>query len=293
MQRNGSAPGNAHHVHRTIRTALNEAVRRGHIASNPASVAKAPVLPDAEVDPYDVDEVKRLLKVAAGLHRNSARWALALALGLRQGEALGLRWEDVDLDGGVLWVRQSRLRPKYLHGCGGKCGQRAGSCPKRVAARPITKATKSRAGRRRIGLPAQLVGLLARHREEQAAERARALDMWREGGWVFTSPTGEPVNPSTDYHQWKALVRKAGVRDARLHDARHSAATVLLVLGVPERTVMSIMGWSTTAMAARYQHVTDPIRRSVAERVGGLLWDSEAEGDSGSPVSTADVGERT
>jgi integrase len=62
------------------------------------------------------------------------------------------------------------------------------------------------------------------------------------------------------------------VPDGRLHDARHTAATVLLVLGVPERTVMSVMGWSSTTMAARYQHVMDPIRRDVADRIGGLLW---------------------
>jgi integrase len=98
-------------------------------------------------------------------------------------------------------------------------------------------------------------------------------------GWVFTSPTGSVVNPNTDYHQWKALLDRAGVRDARLHDARHTAATVLLVLGVPERTVMSVMGWSSTSMAARYQHVTDPIRRDVARRVGGLLWSSDEGSD--------------
>jgi integrase len=62
------------------------------------------------------------------------------------------------------------------------------------------------------------------------------------------------------------------VPDRRLHDARHTAATVLLLLGVPERTVMGVMGWSNTAMAARYQHITAAIRRDVAERVGGLLW---------------------
>ena len=67
-----------------------------------------------------------------------------------------------------------------------------------------------------------------------------------------------------DYHEWQALLKAAGVRDARLHDARRTAATVLLVLGVPERTVMGIMGWSSTAMAARYRHVPDPIRREVA-----------------------------
>ena len=90
--------------------------------------------------------------------------------------------------------------------------------------------------------------------------------------WVFTNKLGQPVVPNTDYHAWKALLRRASVRDARLHDARHTAATVLLVLGVPERLVMEIMGWSTTGIAARYQHVTDPIRQEVAARVGGLLW---------------------
>ena len=85
----------------------------------------------------------------------------------------------------------------------------------------------------------------------------------------------EPLNPNTDYRAWKTLLKEAGVRDARLHDARHTAATVLLVLGVPERTVMSIMGWSSTSMAARYQHVTDPIRRDVARRLGGLIWSDE------------------
>jgi integrase len=88
----------------------------------------------------------------------------------------------------------------------------------------------------------------------------------------FTSASGRPLNPNSDYHRWKALLKAAGVRDGRLHDARHTAATVLLVLGVPERTVMGVMGWSSTSMAARYQHVTDPIRRTVAAQIDGLLW---------------------
>jgi integrase len=132
--------------------------------------------------------------------------------------------------------------------------------------------TKSFAGKRTIGLPEPLVQLLIEHRQEQDRERQLAGQLWTEGGWVFTDELGRPIIPSTDYHAWKALLRRAGVREARLHDARHTAATVLLVLGVPERTVMDVMGWSTTSMAARYQHVTDPIRREVATRVGGLLW---------------------
>ncbi|OPG04051.1 tyrosine-type recombinase/integrase [Microbispora sp. GKU 823] len=274
MQREGKSAGTAHHVHRTIRTALNVAVRRGHLVRNPALLAKAPTLIEEEVEPYEIHEVRRLLKAADALPRNSARWAVALALGLRQGEALGLKWTDVDLDKGVLRVRRGRQRPKYQHGCGGTCGRKAGYCPERRQSNQETADTKSRAGRRTIGLPGQLVTLLRKHREEQEADRANARQLWEDGGWVFATATGGPLNPNTDYHQWKDLLAAAGLRDARLHDARHTAATVLLILGVPERTVMAIMGWSSTGMARRYQHVTDTIRHTVAMQVDGLLWES-------------------
>jgi integrase len=271
MIRAGSSPGTANQAHRTIRTALGEAERRGRITRNPAKLAKAPRPTDLEIEPYSIDEVQQLLAVAAK-RRNSARWAVALALGLRQGEALGLRWLDVDLDGGTLWVRRARLRPRYEHGCDGTCDKLAGYCPRRRLVRPETDDTKSRAGRRAIGLPAQLVTLLHEHRAEQDRERDAAAQLWRESGYVFATPLGEPINPNTDYHHWKRLLADAGLRDGRLHDARHTAATALLLLGVPERAVMGLMGWSTTAMAARYQHITGAVRGDVAVRVGGLIW---------------------
>src|SRR5690242_5007339 len=95
MQRDGLAAGTAHHVHRTLRNALNEAVRRGHLGRNPVLLAKAPKLTDEEVEPYGLDEIQCLLK-AVTERRNGARWVAALALGLRQGEALGLKWSDLD-----------------------------------------------------------------------------------------------------------------------------------------------------------------------------------------------------
>jgi integrase len=97
---------------------------------------------------------------------------------------------------------------------------------------------------------------------------------------VFTTRIGRPIAPNSDYHERRALLERAGVRHARLHDARHTAATVLLVLGVPARTVMSIMGWSSTSMAARYQHGTDPIRSEVARRKGGILFGDRRQSDS-------------
>ena len=277
MQDAGLAAGTAHHVHRTIRNALNEAVRRGHLVRNPALLAKPPVLSDEEVEPYDVPEIRRLLE-AASQRRNSARWALALALGLRQGEALGLEWDDVDLDKATIRIRRGRLRPQYEHGCGGTCGRKPGYCPQRRNTRPTTGKVKSRAGRRTIGLPAPLVGLLRKHRADQEAERVAARQLWAEEAWVFATRTGGPINPNTDYHEWKDLLKVAGLREARLHDARHTAATVLLILGQPERTVMSLMGWSSTGMTTRYQHLTDGIRSDVAAQVGDLIWEVRSDG---------------
>ena len=272
MMTAGSSAGTAHQAHRTVRTALGEAVRRGHLLSNPATLARAPRLSETEVEPFSIENVQRIL-AAAGDRRNGARWAIALALGLRQGEALGLRWSDVDLEAGTLAVRRSRNRPRYEHGCGGTCGKdHAGHCPSRRQVRADTGDTKSANGRRAIGLPAELVKLLRAHRDAQDRERQLAAQLWQEGGWVFASPTGQPINPSTDYHEWKRLLRAAGVREARLHDARHTAATVLLVLGTPDRAVMSLMGWADPGMAKRYQHVTAQVRRDVATRLDDLLW---------------------
>jgi integrase len=260
------------------RRAADSAPRPPGRRRNPGLLAKAPTPDDEEIEPYDVAEIKQLLEAAAK-RRNSARWAAALALGLRQGEALGLKREDVDLDGGVLRIRCSRLRPKYRHGCGGTCGQpTAGPCPKRLQTNNATKKTKSRAGRRTIGLPPPLIALLRKHLADQDAEREKARQLWSDEGWLFTTATGAPINPSTDYHEWKRLLKVAGLREARLHDARHTAATVLLILGQPERTVMSLMGWSSTNMTQRYQHVTDVVRAEVASQIGGLIWEARSDG---------------
>ncbi|MFD8001370.1 tyrosine-type recombinase/integrase [Streptomyces mirabilis] len=276
MQANGSKPATAHQVHRTFRAALNEAVRRGHLGKNPLLLAKAPKVGEYEVEPYTVQEVQCLLK-AADRHRNSARWAVALALGLRQGEVLGLKWEDVDLDGGFLVVRRSRHRPQFAHGCAESCGRKAGYCPQRRRSNPETSTTKLRAGRRAVGLPEQLVDLLRAHRGAQEAERQAAGKRWVDGGWVFPDEQGRSPSHRRDWADWKVLLTEANVRDGRLHDARHTAATVLLILGVPERAVMGLMGWSTTAMAARYQHMVDAVRADVARQVDGLIWESDNE----------------
>ncbi|MEU4065933.1 tyrosine-type recombinase/integrase [Streptomyces wedmorensis] len=278
MQKAGSKAGTAHQAHRTARTALGEAVRRGHTAKNAAALAKPPRMEEgeSEVEPYSVEEIQRLL-LEVNKRRNSARWMLALALGLRQGETLGLRWEDVDLGNEYLKLRRNRLRPKYAHGCteSAPCGRKAGYCPDRVQTRRETKNTKSRAGRRAVPLPGPLVTMLRAHREAQARERKHAGDLWTESAYVFTKALGGPLSPNTDYHDWKRLLEDAAVRDGRLHDARHTAGTVLMLLSVPDRVIDQIMGWEpggAARMRARYLHVPDHLLKEVARKIGAAIW---------------------
>lgn len=129
---------------------------------------------------------------------------------------------------------------------------------------------KSRAGKRGIVLPDQLYDLLMGHEEAQQKEREHAGTEWEEGRWIFTQPNGRPLDPSHDRKEWKSLLTEAGVRDARQHDARHTAATVLLLLGVPERVAMNFMGWANPAMVKRYQHLTAALRKDIARRLDGF-----------------------
>ena len=150
--------------------------------------------------------------------------------------------------------------------------ERGADCPARHSGGLVIVEPKSRAGRRVVSLPSPVARALLAHEDAQAEERAHAANLWREQGWVFAQPTGTPIDPRADYGEWKELLAAASVREARLHDARHTAATFLLVLGVSDRTAMDVMGWSKADMAKRYMHVPDELRRSVAKQVGELLW---------------------
>lgn len=140
------------------------------------------------------------------------------------------------------------------------------------ALRPDADTTKSKAGKRLVPLPAAILDLLRAHAAAQAVEREAAAQLWLDQGWIFATELGAPLNPRTDWDRWKQLLRSAGVRDGRLHDARDTATTVLLLLGVHERTIMSVLGWSTTAMGSRYANVIAPVRNDLAARIDGLLW---------------------
>ena len=176
--------------------------------------------------------------------------------------------------------------------CPPDCTSHARWCPDRHGGGLVEVDVKSAAGRRGIALPDQLFTLIAEHRELQDREREHAGTEWHEGGWMFTQPNGKPIDPRRDQYEWKALLTEAGVREARLHDARHTAATTLLLLGVRERAVMDVMGWSNSAMVKRYAHVTARLRRDIADRLNTYLWSAnETTNETGSARGRPDPGD--
>jgi integrase len=275
----GCGPGTVAHVRRTISAALNAAARRGHILRNPVPLADMPRADDSEeLEPYDAEEIAALLTAARG-RRNGARWSLAF-LGLRQGEALGLRWDDVDLDAGELRIRHTLTWLPWRHGCApgeseATCGRRPGSCPQRYGGGAHLGPPKSKAGRRTLAVPPPVVAELREQRRRQAAERLAAGPLWNERGFVVTNRTGGPLYRGTDTEDWLDLVKAAGVRRLRLHDCRHSAATALLVLGADPRVLMATMGWTSMSLVQRYTHMVPELRRDVALRQSAL-WQRSA-----------------
>ena len=132
---------------------------------------------------------------------------------------------------------------------------------------------KSKAGRRTIKLPAALCSAQRQHRAEQLQQRMAAANVWEDGGFVFCQPNGRPIDARQDWPAWKALLKAAGVRDARLHDARHTAATLLLQQGVPARVAMQILGHSQISLTlGTYSHVVPELADEAAERMGTALW---------------------
>lgn len=238
-------------AHRILSRALKVAHQRGHVQRNVATLIDAPSKDDTEMHPLTVAEAQRVLEAAEG-QRNAARWSVALGLGLRQGEALGLTWQHVDLDEGTIHVRQALQRVKG----------------KGLVFGPV----KSRAGRRSVAIPDELLSQLKAHRTAQAAERLAAGSWWADADLVFCCEDGRPMDPSRDWKAWKALLEDAGVPHRRLHDARHTAATMLLAQGVPTRVVMEILGHSQISVTSKYQHVVDEMHRDAAKRMGSALW---------------------
>jgi integrase len=238
------------HIHATLRTALDQALRWNLVARNVAGMVDAPRVRRQEVQPYTPEEARMLLDAVAD-DRLEALYSAAMAIGLRQGEALALKWSDLDFSAGTVELRNSLQRVK------GKLQ---------------LVEVKAQRSRRTITLPAVALSALSRHRARQEEERHFAGERWQESGFVFTTTIGTPLDGTTVTHRFQAILKAAGLRRIRFHDLRHTCATLLLAQGVHPRVIMEILGHSQIAITMNlYAHVIPAMRKEVAAHMDALL----------------------
>lgn len=244
----GVSPMTARHVRATLRRALADAVRDGLAIRNAAADARPPRVPHRPIAYLTGPDLHRLL-AATREHEYGPIYALAATTGLRQGELLGLSWDDVDLIGGTLTVRRSMA----MDGAGGW-----------ELAEP-----KSARSRRTIPLPRLAREALERRRTVQDRDRAAAGTAWQDRArLVFTDTLGRPLGPGSVSYAFRKARADAGLPPIRFHDLRHSMATSMLAEGVPLAVVSDWLGHAGIAItAAHYAAVTPQLHRDAAAAV--------------------------
>lgn len=238
------------HIRSVPRRILNHAIRLGLINRNVASLARPPRLERFEVQPFTPNEARAFLQAVGG-ERLRALYVVAFFRRPAPGELLGLQWDDVDLEAATVRVNHALQRVD---------GQLKLVPPKTASSRRI------------VSLPPLAVEVLRQHKAAQLAERLLAGPNWVDLALVFTTAWGAPVEPRNATRSFKRVLAKAGLREIRVHDLRHSCATLLLVQNVAPRVVMEILGHSQIAVTMNtYSHVLPALQREAASRLEALL----------------------
>ena len=237
-------------VRAVLRTALGLAVRWGQVPRNVAGLTDPPRDVRREMAVLDTPQARALIEQVRG-DRLEALYTVALALGLRQGEALGLRWSDIDFDRSTLTVSRAI--------------QRLDGTLQLVE-------PKSATSHRTLVLPALVLAALRRHRGRQNEERLTTGPQWEDQDLVFSTGLGRPLDARNVVRQFKRHLKAASLPDIRFHDLRHSCATLLLAQGVSPRAVMETLGHSQISLTlGTYSHVTAAVRVEVADTMDRAL----------------------
>jgi integrase len=246
----GLSPRRVAYIHAVLRRALVTAERWGLASRNVAKLVDAPRVQHHEIRPLTPDAARRLIETANG-DRLQALYVTALATGLRQGELLGLRWEDVDLDTRRLAVRHTLAR---------------------VNGKLVLLEPKSDRSRRTLVLPEVAVAVLRAHRTRQRMERLVAGSRWHDTGHVFTTTVGTPIEAARVTRAFHGALARAGLPRGRFHDLRHAAATYLLAQGFTLEDVKNLLGHSSITLTSNtYGHVLEQRQRQIAEGMDAIL----------------------
>jgi integrase len=238
-------------IRAVLSAALDQAVRWGVVGRNVVAVTRGPKTTRREGRTLTPDQARKLLATTRG-RRLEAFYVTMLGLGLRPGEALGLSWDDVNLEGKVLTIRQALKREnKQL----------------------VIGDVKTAKSRRAVNLPPPVVKVLRAHKGRQSKERQSAGSAWEATGLVFTTQIGTPIDPSNLRRDFNEVFKKAGLGHWHPHELRHSAASIMLAQGVPLEVVADVLGHSSIRMTADvYGHILAPQRQAAAKAMTAALW---------------------
>jgi integrase len=252
MREAGQSPRSQQQARALLSVALGEAENNEYIPSNPVKKVRIPVNKNREIEPLTIEEVRRLLETYRDTP-SSARLHIALLCGLRQGEALGLRWQDIDLVNGVLEVRnQIQMIDGKLQLTG----------------------LKTERSRRSLVLTSGSLESLKLHKKFVSEMRLGYGSQWQDNDLVFPSPDGSPKQATIDFNEWKRALRLCGIAKRRLHDARHTAATLMYGQGIGIEVISRALGHSSSAITSKlYVHSAIQPLRLAAEQMETLIFD--------------------
>jgi integrase len=253
-------------VHLCLGKAFADAERLGMLASNPVRRVRPPRWQSPEMRVWSAEQTQAFLDVSRD-HRLHAAFVLLATTGMRRGEVVGLRWDDVHLEGLRLQVRHSVTTAEN---------------------KIVVDGPKTRRSRRSIALDDDTVAALRRHRRRQAEERLVAGELWRDEGLVFPDELGALLHPDAVSRAFRALLRRAELPPIRLHDLRHGWASLALEAGVHPKVVSERLGHSTVGITLdTYSHVVQGLDADAAATVAKKLFSRSATSDSGGALSVS------
>ena len=231
--------------------ALKQAERWGSVPQNVATKVDAPRVEAREVEPLSQEQAQKLLEALKG-ERFGALLTVILSLGLRKGEALGLRWQDIDFEAKTITCRYQITSQRVNHEL-------------------LLTELKTKKSRRVLPLPDALAVVLRERRRQQLEERLQARE-WADSGLVFTSRAGKPMSPTMVNPHLTRVLKSAGLPHKRVHDLRHTAVSILHALGVDMKTISEIAGHANISTTANiYAHVFASVKQDAIEALSRVM----------------------
>ena len=257
----GASARTVRYCHTLLHGALAHAEKHQLVARNVSKLTERPRAVRKEMHTFTLDQLTEKLLPAIAKDRLFAAIFLAFGTGLRRGELLGLRWKDVDVKTGTLQVKQTLVRVTNHHVPKGEGRTLL-----------IFQEPKTSPSRRTIPIPEECLVALKQHKARQAEEKLLLGQAYQDHGLVFCQASGKPIDPRNFLRSFDRIIEQAGLPPSRIHDARHTFATLMLELGESPKTVQTMLGHSRVAITLDiYSHVSLELEKKAAAKLNAAL----------------------